>query len=280
MASRPDFVIAGVQKCGTTSLFRAMRRHPAFKTPRAKELHYFDRFYDRGPTWYAEQFPELKNGQITGEATPAYSYSPTARERMIADLPDVPVIMILRDPVSRAYSHYWHSRRNVETLPTFEDAIAAEPERMQTAGWRNRARWSYLDRGYYLRDLRPLADAYGDRLMVSTLEDLTADPQAEIARAMRHVGLDPAEAKSLEMPQSNRFTTVSRKEAQQRRKAGMPVHSEQDKRPSLSPQTREELMDLFAEPDAELLAWLGWERLPWRSRANPPAVQPVAADGP
>lgn len=269
MADRPDFVIAGVQKCGTTSLFRAMRRHPAFKPPSAKELHYFDRFYERGPSWYAEQFPDTKPGQLTGEATPAYSYGTTARDRLISDLPDVPVIMILRDPVSRAYSHYWHSRRNVETLPTFEDAIAAEPERMRTAGWRNRARWSYLDRGHYLRDLLPLSDAYGDRLLIQTLEELAADPQTEIARAMRHVGLDPDKAKSLEMPQSNRFTTVSRKEARRRRNEGLPIHSDQDKRPSLSQQTRDELMDYFAEPDAQLLAWLGWERLPWRSRANP-----------
>lgn len=275
----PRFVIAGVQKCGTTSLFQALALHPHVVRPDNKEIHFFDQNWRRGTDWYQRQFPVLDPLQITGESTPAYSYDRTARRRMARTLPDARIIMVLRDPVSRAYSHYWHSRRTKEDLPTFEEAIAAEPARLATGDAAQRRRFSYLDRGHYLRQLKALHGAHGDALMVTSLEALMTSPETELARVMRHVGLDPQEADELLMPEVNRHRTLSRSEERSlrdsrrnrlwRRLFGRDYIVRDRDRPAMDPATRERLRRHFAEPDRKLLAWLQWERLPWESLANP-----------
>lgn len=282
MTAQPTFVIAGVQKCGTTSLFQALDLHPRVQRPRHKEIHFFDQHWRRGTDWYADQFPDLTTGQITGEATPVYSYGPTARRRMIRTLPDVKVVLVLRDPVSRAYSHYWHSRRNQETLPTFEEALAAEPDRLASGSPLDARRFSYFDRGRYIAQVRPLQRAYGANLLVTTLEQLTADPTTEIAAVMRHVGLDPTEAPELTLPEVNRYRALSRQEERAlqrrtpartlRRLIGRDYVVRDRERPPMAEATRTELRRRYETADRRLLAALDWPRLPWHSLANPAAV--------
>lgn len=291
----PTFVIAGVQKCGTTSLFQALARHPHVVRARKKEMHFFDQNWSRGVDWYLAQFPELAPDQITGESTPAYSYGPRARRRMIRTLPQARIIMVLRDPVARAYSHYWHSRRNQEDLPTFEQAIDAEPARLATGNPLLRRRFSYLERGRYVRHLRPLRKAYGEALLVTTLEALNAAPEAELARVMAHVGLDPAELDEPVMPTVNRYRNLTRSEERRLKETRAAADNgagrlwrrllrrermiRDRERPPMDPDTRERLRKYFEEPDRRLLEWSGWERLPWDSLANPPAptLQPTPA---
>lgn len=282
MTASPTFVIAGVQKCGTTSLFQALDLHPRVVRPANKEIHFFDQHWRRGQDWYARQFPDLAVGQMTGEATPVYSYGATARKRLIRTLPHARIVLVLRDPVSRAYSHYWHSRRNQETLPTFEEALAAEGDRLASGNPLNARRFSYFDRGRYVAQVRPLLRAYGDNLMVTTLEQLMADPESEVARVMRHVGLDPTEAPELAMPEVNRYRALSRREERAlqrrtpsrmlRRMIGRDYVVRDRERPALDPATREELRHRYERADRRLLDLLGWQRLPWDSLANPPAV--------
>ncbi len=282
----PTFVIAGVQKCGTTSLFQALDLHPRVVRPRRKEIHFFDQNWGKGTDWYRAQFPPLAGDQMTGEATPVYSYDVSARRRLIRTLPDARIVVVLRDPVARAYSHYWHSRRNQESLPTFEEAIAAEPERLSGGNRYAARRYSYLDRGRYFSQVRPLLKAYGDALLVTTLESLMSDPHAEVARVMRHVGLDPAQAPDLVMPEVNRYRSLSRSEERDlranggaatsptqflRRLVGRDYVVRDRERPPLDPATREELRTFYATPDRRLLRLLGWPRLPWDSLANPAA---------
>lgn len=99
----PDFVLAGAMRSGSSSLFRYLNDHPAIFMPAEKELHYFDRGLDRGLDWYRERFQAAAPGQLLGEATPGYLASEDALSRMVETLPDVRVLMVLRDPVSRAY---------------------------------------------------------------------------------------------------------------------------------------------------------------------------------
>ena len=108
----PTFVIAGAQKCGTTSLAAALRQHRQVHVSRPKELHFFDRpLRARAASGTPTQFsPRDRHAQI-GEATPVYLDDPVARERLIQTLPDAKIVIILRNPVDRAYSHYWHKRR-------------------------------------------------------------------------------------------------------------------------------------------------------------------------
>lgn len=114
----PDFVVVGAQRCGTTSLFRALIAHPQIARPTFhKGINYFDLNYTRGLDWYRGHFPIDRRHQpgedgslVYFEASGYYVYHPFAMERMARDLPGVRVVVMLRDPVERAYSAYEHER--------------------------------------------------------------------------------------------------------------------------------------------------------------------------
>ncbi len=135
----PDFVIIGAQKSGTTSLYDFVIRHPEIAPALKKEMHYFSINYKFGEQWYRSNFPTnlsrryftKKTGQklLSGEASPSYLFYPTVPSRMKKVLPDVKLIVILRNPVDRAYSQYHHSRRKGRETLSFEKAIELEEER-------------------------------------------------------------------------------------------------------------------------------------------------------
>lgn len=266
----PTFLIVGTHKGGTSSLLQFVCRHPRVGRPERKEVHFFDRHYDRGLDWYAEQFPttrRLRRLEHVGEATPAYMYDADARSRMARDLPDARIIVTLRDPVSRAYSHYWHARRYGKETLSFEDALQAEPERLAGADRRTRNSYSYLDRGRYLGQLEALTDLFGrDSICVTTLEQTIADPQQQIGRVLAHLGLDSAKVSSWEMPQANAHTSITPGQRRKLRAAGKDLPDEIVGYPAMSPVTRASLREYFAADDDALLAWLGWSTLPWGDR--------------
>ena len=134
----PDFVILGAMKSGTTSLYDFVVKHPGIAPAAKKEVQYFStrHRYRLGRLWYRSNFPTSlsrrrfykKTNQrlLSGEATPAYLFYPMVPGRMKEILPDVKLIVILRNPVDRAYSHYHHSlRKNMEPM-SFEKAIKSE----------------------------------------------------------------------------------------------------------------------------------------------------------
>ncbi len=128
----PDFLIIGAQKAGTTSLFHYLNQHPDIFMPSAKEVHFFDLHYETGIEAYQSLFSEAADsGKVTGEASPYYLFHPCVPERVKTHLPDVKLIILLRDPVARAFSHYHHSVRiGVETVADFFEAIALEEDRL------------------------------------------------------------------------------------------------------------------------------------------------------
>src|SRR4051812_46716716 len=130
----PDFIIIGVQKGGTSSLFEYLKQHPNIKTSVVKEVHYYDSDYKKGMKWYRSFFPlnEKNKKIIYGEASPYYFFHPLVPERIYKDNPNIKLILLLRDPVDRAYSHYQMERRKGrEKLKSFEEAILKETERIQ-----------------------------------------------------------------------------------------------------------------------------------------------------
>ena len=114
----PSFILAGAQRCGTTSLFRALMEHPVILSLYHKGVNYFDLNYDKGWSWYQGHFPvrafaavrTRHNGDVpvTFEASGYYMYHPHAAARLAHDLPQVKVLVMLRDPIERAYSAYRH----------------------------------------------------------------------------------------------------------------------------------------------------------------------------
>jgi hypothetical protein len=114
----PDFIIIGAMKSGTTSLYNYLVQHPNVLKGAKKEIHFFDWQYEKGLPYYRSQFPTQpykifmrsfrKYEFICGEASPYYFFHPHVARRVAQDLPHVKLIAILRNPVDRAYSHYWH----------------------------------------------------------------------------------------------------------------------------------------------------------------------------
>ena len=130
---RPHFLGVGTQKGGTTSLYQLLKGHPDIYLPDNKEIHYFTKFYDRGDAWYRKQFEPAPAGQLRGEITPYYLFHAAVPKRIHALRSDMKIIALLRHPVERTLSQYYHSCRwKLETLP-LEEALAAEEERLQGA---------------------------------------------------------------------------------------------------------------------------------------------------
>src|SRR6478609_8226330 len=130
----PDFLLIGGQRCGSTSLYTTLCGHPQVLAGAHKEPHFFDNNHLRGEGFYRRLFPLRAHLRarhaITGEATTHYLSHPAVPERVAAMLPDVRLIAILRDPVERAYSHYQRAPRNGREPLSFEQALAAERERL------------------------------------------------------------------------------------------------------------------------------------------------------
>ncbi|PIP80035.1 MAG: hypothetical protein COW84_07425 [Gammaproteobacteria bacterium CG22_combo_CG10-13_8_21_14_all_40_8] len=128
--SQPDFMIIGAQKCGTTSLFNYICQYSTnFKPPLVKETQFFTQNYAKGLDYYYAHFPLFKSPtQITGEASPTYLFFKKAAKRTHLHFPQLKLVVLLRDPVDRAYSHYHFSMRNLPESQkiSFEEALERE----------------------------------------------------------------------------------------------------------------------------------------------------------
>lgn len=210
----PDFVLVGAQRSGTTSLHRALAQHPSVVTPLFhKGVHYFDMAYDRGFRWYRGHFPVTSVARVrvgrevgrphTFESSGYYMHHPLAPSRIAADLPDVKLLVVLRDPVERAYSAHRHEfLRGFETEESFERALELEPERLAGEVERlladptyrsfSHRHHSYLDRSQYVTQVRTLFELFGrDRVHVLDSEAFFAQPQEEFDRVLDFLGLLP-----------------------------------------------------------------------------------------
>lgn len=199
MASSPrvNFIIAGVQKGGTTALFDYLQDYPDLALPTTKELHFFD---DETQDWncpdydvYHAAFPEVA-GRPCGEATPIYTYWPGSLERIAAYNPAMKLIVVFRDPVQRAWSHWrMEYARGVETHP-FDWCIRDGRQRLFDAEpWGHHREFSYVERGFYGEQMERVFSLF-PREQVLTLrsDDLRAEPAAALSRVRDFLGLPPA----------------------------------------------------------------------------------------
>jgi len=203
LRAMPSFLIMGTQKGGTTSLYRWLGQHPQMVEAARKEVHYFDINFSKGENWYRSHFPlprELGAEQITGEGSPYYMCHPHAPARIASLLPTVRLIVLLRNPVERAISHYFHSLRNGREPLSIEQAMAQEASRIDAEFARMRRdgryvsrahRWySYQARGRYVEQLQGvLAHFPREQLLILKSEDLFAEPQRILDQACEHIGI-------------------------------------------------------------------------------------------
>ncbi|NEO53875.1 MAG: sulfotransferase domain-containing protein [Okeania sp. SIO3B5] len=161
----PDFIIIGVMKSGTTSLYNYLIQHPQIMAAKNKEVHFFDKNFHQGIYWYKSHFPLYSNIKyVTGEGSPYYIFHPLVAQRIAKTIPQVKLIVVLRNPVNRAFSHYQrNAARGFENL-SFEEAIDQEEERLKgerekilnDERYKSRKHifYSYLSRGRYVEQIQ------------------------------------------------------------------------------------------------------------------------------
>jgi Sulfotransferase domain len=252
----PSFLIVGAERCGTTSMYHVLKQHPAvFSTVlRKQEVHFFDVTYDRGLSWYQGLFPLAASARLAArgagtapvafEASPYYMFHPLAPERIHRDLPGVRLLVLLRDPVERAYSaHANHVGHGLES-ESFERALELEESRLAGEAERivadpsynsySHRHHSYRSRGHYIDQLEQLERVFGrERILVIDSDDFFADPGPAYDQVLGFLGLPsftPA------------FTPQNA-----RPRAPMPEH------------VRDELQEHYRPYDERLTAWLGRE---------------------
>lgn len=208
----PNLLVIGAPKSGTTTLHRVLSDHPdVYMTP-VKEPTFFSSAhrYEKGLEWYASEFfPGAGDAPVRGEATPWYLYSRDAARRAAADLTSsgLRLVVVLRDPVARAYSMYWDQVAAGHETRTFEEAVAADTAEPETIAAlpevpTDRVRHAYVTAGRYVDFLAHWIDAVGRRrLLVLIHEELIRDPGRELGRLWRHLGVAPVEVS--ELPREN-----------------------------------------------------------------------------
>jgi hypothetical protein len=208
----PTFLISGAQRCGTTSMYKTITQHPqVLPAVLHKGVHYFDTNWNRGLDWYVGHFPtqaaadraaEAAGGEpiITGESSPYYMFHPMAGRRIAATLPDARLIILLRDPVERAYSAFTHETARGFENQSFAAALALEEERLagEAEKLRHDPRYvshdhqhhGYVTRGRYVDQLLRLEQEVGrDRMLVIDSGDMWADPAPVFDQLCDFLGL-------------------------------------------------------------------------------------------
>jgi hypothetical protein len=202
MGRLPNFLYIGPDKAGSSWLYEALNLHPDIFLSPAKDLYFFDRFYDRGLSWYAEQFRGAQSShRVVGEVCPDYLAAREAPERIAKDLPDVKLMVTLREPMSRALSSYLYMRKHGEGPATFGEALVSFTDLIEHGRYASQLQ-------HYLR--------FVDRsqLHIALFDDLEADPQRFVDEVVSWLGLTPRpldpEVLEPRLPASEaRFTPVA-----------------------------------------------------------------------
>ena len=200
-ARLPTFLTLGAQKGGTTTLHRLLAQHPQVFLPACKEVHYFSLHSQRGVSWYADHFNAARPDQRCGDITPYYLFHPQAPRRIRSALPDARLLILLRDPVERLLSHYFHARRHGFESLELEAALAAEPDRLNgaeaalaRAGGQHfsHQKHSYRARGHYERQIPAYGQLFSEhQILVLQSEQLFTQPQQCWATVLAFLGLSP-----------------------------------------------------------------------------------------
>ncbi len=207
----PSFIIIGAQKCGTTSLFKYLLDHPSVSRPLKKEPHFFESQYKSNLNWYRLYFPTTfvkfkRPDLITGEASTGYIYSHHAPQRIAQSIPQVRLILLLRNPIDRAYSHYNHTVRWGKETLSFQEAIVREEERINPSRERmikdgyysfELHYYSYLSKGIYIDQLKYWLNFFKrEQILILKSEDLYTHPESIYKQVLDFLELPQKELKN------------------------------------------------------------------------------------
>ncbi|MEY4175458.1 MAG: hypothetical protein RI900_2623 [Actinomycetota bacterium] len=268
---KPDFLILGAQKSATTSLAMALAAHPDVLLPKAKEAHHFGAVSDAdaGGDAYRRFFAEWSGQRLIGDATPNYLVLPAATRQIMRVAPEVKAITVLRNPIDRAYSAYWHGVAAGVNRGSFEKVLAREPKWMAAGRPDFRApRWGgcysvHIDR--FLREGFPRS-----QWLFLLHDEVVARPVETLTAVQEFLGLEPlvTELPHLNTSQRsvlpwplrrmvfrNRHRRVANSIAFRSRRPFTP--------PPMAEATRRELQRFYAPLNAELGSFLGRDLSHW-----------------
>jgi hypothetical protein len=198
----PNLFLVGAAKAGTTSLYGELARHPAVYMSPMKEPHFFSRI-EPAARWkpffphvtdedeYLALFEGATNEEVLGEASTSYLWDRQAAQRIKRVAPEARILILLRDPVDRAYSHYWNDVREGIEGRAFLDALLEE-QRSGPGGWGVSS--LYIDCGLYADQVARYLDQFGARVRVLFFENFVSDEASTITDVHSFLGLRRAAA--------------------------------------------------------------------------------------
>jgi len=252
--SLPDFIIIGTARSGSTSLYYNICQHPCVLSAAYDELGYFDSNFHLGLNWYRSLFPTLfskwivkqkKQFAITGEDTPFYIWNPLVAKRILKILPKIKLIVVLRNPVDRAYSNYHLGIRAGSENLSFEDAIQIELKKLNEINdefEHNVEKYtiprSYIAKGFYANQLKIWLELFNsEQLIIISTEDLESNPQGTLDKIYDF----------LKIPKNHKLIPEKQKKASY---------------PKMKNETREFLINLYKKNNAELFSMIG-QKFDW-----------------
>lgn len=293
----PNVVIIGAAKAGTTSLFEILRQHPQIYTPHKKELRFFsfDKHYHEGIDWYENSyFANASKYPVRIEATPAYlTWSQKVAPRIKELYCDRPIkfIVIFRDPVKRAYSHYWHRIRLGSEDPSisFEKAVHTEDQRLKEKWdllyYQGNGIHGYLRASHYMERLKPFLDLFPrESFHFMIQEDLYIDYDKRMKDLLEFLGVDSSIAlKSIQSNESavpryqfldNQFNKIKKGKIKTILRFFFPKHARKAvvkdflmkpfEYPPIDPTLKKELYELFENEVNQLTTLIGRDLSAWK----------------
>ena len=202
--SGPDFIIAGASKCGTSSIYYYLSRHPQILLPHKKEIDFYWQHYKRGIDWYLAHFPTISDRSdfLTGEATPNYLRFPQVAQRIKDTFPQTKIILLLRNPVDRAISWHYHKLNSGLTNTDLSTAIATEIERLATVSEAEITNTGYYNpdnimSSLYFYKIKPWIETLGrEQFLILKSEDFYLNPIANMQRVFEFLNLPSCTLKS------------------------------------------------------------------------------------
>lgn len=175
----PDFIGIGAMRCGTTWISDQLKRHPEiYIPPHFKEVHYFDQYFEKGLNWYLAKFSGRMEHQLAGEFTPYYMRDEQSLRRISQTCPQAKLIITLRHPVDRAFSHYNFMKNRADISDSFYDAL-------------HDGRFEILKAGLYGQQIQTCLDIFpSEKLHIIIFDEIKSSPQTVMADLFEFLGVE------------------------------------------------------------------------------------------
>jgi len=174
------FFLIGFQKCATTWLHRCFEEHPQIFVPTKHMINYFDINFYRGIEWYQKYYIEAKEELLRGDTTVSYARSAKAIERIYKYNPNAKILISLRNPIDRAFSHYWHENKKKKSYFSFEECL------------NNYDLFNdWIEPGFYSRTLINVLKSFPERnVFLIYFDSILLNPQATIQNIYKFLGVN------------------------------------------------------------------------------------------